>query len=49
MYKANINFILQKTPGYLSIIDTLNVVIEFEKAAYVVVFHQQSTNTESTQ
>ena len=49
MYKANINFILQKTPGCLSIIDTLNVVIEFGKAAWVVVFHKQSINTESTQ
>ena len=33
MYKANMNFSLQKTPGlYYYIIDTLNVVIEFEKA-----------------
>ena len=33
MYKANINFILQKTSGCLSIVDMLNVVNEFEKTA----------------
>ena len=31
------------------LMDTLNIVNEFEKAAYVVVFHQQLINIKSTE